>query len=91
MLVFHPLQVSFSGMQPQQCDKEGAVIRRIGSPSVPGNCFLLVNFSEFQQLPKNVLEPLPVSTDMAPWRNSTQLCLGTTNTLPGITSFFQID
>ncbi|CAM9918281.1 unnamed protein product, partial [Bubo scandiacus] len=44
-----------------------------------------------QQLPKNVLEPLLVSTGVTPWRNSTQLYLGTTNTLPGITSFFQTD
>lgn len=90
-VVFQPLQMLFSSKHPQQCHKEGATIRRIYSPRVPGNRFLLLNFSEFPQLPKNVLEPLLVSAGMAPRRNSTQLYGGTTNTLPGITSSFQMD
>jgi len=91
VLVFHPPQMSFSSKHPQHGNKEGATTRRMYSPRVPGNGFLLLNFSEFQQLPKNALEPLLLSAGVAPQRNSTRLCRGTMNTLPGIASFFQTD
>lgn len=54
--VFHPLQMSFSSQYQQQRDKEGAALRRIHISTVPWNLFIVLNFSGFQQLLKNVLE-----------------------------------